>query len=159
MRRITQQEAEQWVELARQHGFYDDQKGFRLGRYVVEGSEGGTIWIRFVTPVPAGRFTEGLDKKTPPIMFDRTADGQIILPGRRWQLTFEKLSADASAPDEVRAGASTMARLAQFADALLPADTDTVGLNTYDDDGTPLSTEALPPETRAVLHYSIKSGR
>jgi hypothetical protein len=102
--------------------------------------------------VPAGLYSDAeLRPKTPPIMFDRAADGSIVLPGRWWQLTFEKLSQDDRAPAEVRHGARQLASLGAFADARLPADTDTISFFATDDSGELVEHEALAPGTPAMI--------
>jgi len=88
MRQVTPEEAETWTAMARQYGFVAADGTIALGRYVVEKGETGQLSLEFVTPCPAGLYDEDLRPKTPPILFDRTPAGEIILPGRWWQLTF-----------------------------------------------------------------------
>jgi len=146
MRKITQQEAEQWIALAEAHGFTDSEGRFALGRFVVEGRDDeGHVLLRVITPIPAGLYTEALRKKTPPILFDRTPAGEIILPGRWWQHMFEGLSAHEEVPEATRQAAAAAAATIAVPDVYLPADTDTIEITAPDADGEPVTHEALPP--------------
>lgn len=156
LRPVTKEEAEEWRALARQYGFVNEQGDFALGRFVFEkfGLErvgAARIYVRFITPVPAGLYTEDLQRKSPPILFDRTAEGQVILPGRWWQRNFERLSEDAQAPADVRQRAALLARRARFSDAILPADVETIAILASDDKGELVPHEAVPPETKTVI--------
>jgi hypothetical protein len=153
MRKVTQEEADRWMQVAEEHGFADG-KGMALGRYVTEGMENGAMTIRFITPVPAGLYSEDLRRKTPPIMFDRLPSGEIILPGRWWQLMLEKLSESEEAPADVRKTAALAARMVDVTDGFLPADTDTIEIDAPDDDGNLVTHEALPPGTVALIRIS-----
>lgn len=150
MRRVTRDEAAQWMSLAQEHGFASE-KGFALGRFVAEGMESGNLKIRFVTPMPAGLYSEDLRPKEPPMMFDRLATGEIIFPGRWWQDMFEKLSEAEEVPDEVRRNAALTARVIDMSDGFLPADTDTVEIRASDAQGNLVAHEALPPNTIALI--------
>lgn len=156
MRLVTPEEAEAWRALARQYGFVNDQGDFALGRFVFEkfGLErvgAARIYVRFITPVPAGLYTEELQRKTPPILFDRTAEGEVIIPGRWWQRNFERLSEDPEAPPDVRQRAAVLARQARFSDAVLPADMETIAILAPNEQGELVPHEAVPPGTEAVI--------
>ncbi len=155
MRKVTKEEALRWTRLARQYGFTNEQGEFQLGRYVIEGEAEGTF-VKFITPVPAGLYTEELKKKTPPILFDRTANGEIILPGRWWQLMFDKVSQDSEAPAHVRQIAALATRSVSVSDAFLPPEFETISILAPDDDGNLVVHEALPPETRIPLNAAPK---
>lgn len=107
--------------------------------------------MRFITPVPAGIYTEDLQRKPPPILFDRTAEGEIVVPGRWWQSNFERLGEDTEAPAEVRQRAALLARHARFSDALLHADVETIAILAPDEKGELAPHEAVPPGTQAVI--------
>lgn len=156
MRSVTKEEAEEWTALARQSGFVNEQGDFALGRFVFEkfGRErvgAGRVYVRFITPVPAGLYTEDLQRKVPPILFDRTPEGEVILPGRWWQLNFERLGEDAQTPADVRHRAALMARRARFSDAVLAADIETIAILAPDEKGKLVPHEAVPPATRAII--------
>lgn len=155
MRRVTREEAERWTALARQYGFTNEQGDFQLGRYIIEADAGG-MFVRFITPVPAGMYTEDLKKKTPPIMFTRTARGEIILPGQSWQTMFETVSRDPDAPAEVRRSAAEAAASVTVGDVLLPPDFETISIVAPDADGNLVVHEAIPPETRIPFNISRK---
>ena len=151
MRRVTQEEADEWMSLAHGYGFAGE-KGFALGRFIVEEMEEGEIYLQFITPVPAGLYTEQLEPKPPPIQFDRTAAGEIILPGRWWVHMFELLSEDAEAPEDVRRTAATASRRVSFSDAFLPPTTETILISAPNKEGEMVPTEALPPRTRVRVN-------
>jgi hypothetical protein len=135
------------MQLARDHGFASDS-GVDFGRYVTEGLEDGALKIRFITPLPAGLYSgDDLRPKTPPIMFDRLPTGEIIIPGRWWQLMFERMSETEEAPADVRRTAALASRMVDVSDGLLPADTDTIEFRAPDDSGKLVLHEALPPGT------------
>jgi hypothetical protein len=159
MRKITREEGERWQALAREHGFVNASGDFLLGRFVTETDAHGSLVIRVITPIPASLYTEDLERKTPPIMFDRTPSGEILLPGRLWQSMFECLSEDPAAPSEVRAAATRLAHSIDASDAHLPAATDTISILAPDADGKPVSTEALPPEGIIRLDLDIQEER
>jgi hypothetical protein len=156
MRPVTAAEVEAWSALARRHGFMNEAGDFAFGRYIVETTAGGDVSIVFITPVPAGLYTEDLQPKTPPIRFDRTSGGEIILPGRGWQRTFERISEDETAPPEIRHIAGLAARHVQATDARLPPDTETIAILAPDDQGRMIPHEALPPGTRVSLQLGPK---
>ena len=130
-----------------QHGFVDEEGKFKLGRYTSEDMEEGVMAIRLITSLPAGLFTENLEPKSPPIRFDRTPEGQIIIPGRWWAHTLEKLSMADEFPLDVRQGAARASREVDFGDTLLPADTDTIEILAPDSDGNLVPHEAIKPDT------------
>src|SRR5687767_4340961 len=92
MRAVTPAEVEAWTQLAAEHGLVNDDGQVALGRFVILDDDPGGITVGLVTPIVAGRYGEQLERKQPPIMFDRTEDGEIILPGRWWQHMFERLA-------------------------------------------------------------------
>jgi hypothetical protein len=147
MRRITREEGTRWMALAKEYGFATDQGDFALGRFVVEhAAPDRTMTLRIITPIPADLFTESeLARKTPSIMFERTATGEIVLSGRWWMTVFQKLSEAADAPPTVRSGAAALARATVADDTHLPADTDTIEIGAPDSTGELVPTEALPP--------------
>lgn len=119
-----------------------------LGRFVVEDRDEDRLILRVVTPIPAGLDADEPRSETPVVMFDRTPADEIVVPGRWWQVMFEKVSEDASAPAEMRQMAATMATTTVCKDVLLPADSDTVELRIPDAQGNMATYEALPPGTR-----------
>jgi hypothetical protein len=146
MREVTQAEAASWTALAEEHGFTNESGDLESGRFTVESFEGGTLTLRTITPIVAGLYTEDLRRKTPPIMFDRTAGGEIILPGRWWAHALERFGdwLDEAGEAEQAAAARQLAREASFPDVALPADTDTIAFLSPVDDELVVH-EALPP--------------
>ena len=148
MRRVTQQEEENWRTLAQQHGFGSAEGRFVLGRFIVESRNENCLLLCVVTPIPAGLDAKEPQFKTSPVMFERTAADEIVVPGRWWQLMFENVSADVAAPAEMRQMAATMATTTMCSDVLLPADSDTVEIAIPDSHGNTTTYEAVPPGTR-----------
>ncbi len=153
MRIPSKEEVESWRALARDYGFLNEEGQFGLGRFVTEPGEEGYITVRFITPVPAGLYTEDtITRKTPPVMFDRTPAGEIILPGRWWASCFEALSEEPDAQDDMRESALSMSRSCRIDDALLPSGTDTISILCPDDKGQMVRTEALVPGGVCQIH-------
>jgi hypothetical protein len=92
-------------------------------------------------------------------MFDRTPADEIVVPGRWWQLMFENVSEDASAPAEMRQMAATMAATTVCRDVLLPAGSDTVEIGVPDSQGHVATFEALPPGTRMRVRIARNPSR
>jgi hypothetical protein len=145
MRQITEQEAREWIELAEAYGFYDKDRGLALGRFIVNDADNKSMELRFITPVIASEFSDTLEKKTPPIMFDRTDSGEIILPGRWWQRMFEKV-ASGDHDQKMRGLAHRAARGGLIvADTYVPREVETIQILSANDNGEMVPFEALPP--------------
>lgn len=153
MRKPTGEEADKWVSIAREHGFVGEGGSFKLGRFIVEGSEeDAIIYVQFVTPVPAGIYTEGtVEPKAPPVVFERTSAGEIILPGRWWASMFETLSGQPEVPPDQRQTALFASRHVQAGDVHLPAETDTIEILAPNHKGDIVPHEALKPGTRCII--------
>jgi hypothetical protein len=145
MRRVTAEEAAYWQELAEEHGFTDEDGNIALGRFRVERVDRNTIALRFITPIVAGLYTDGLEEKQPPIMFDRTANGEIIIPGRWWQHMFEKLSETDDDEDIRRTAFSAAHGAVRFHDSHIPSDVETIRFLAPNASGQLVLHEALPP--------------
>jgi hypothetical protein len=159
MRRVTPQEREHWRALAQHHGFGSAENRFVLGRFVVEDRDEDGLVLRVVTPIPAGLDGEKRQLERPAVMFDRTPADEIVVPGRWWQLMFENVSEDASAPAEMRQMAATMAATTVCRDVMLPADSDTVEIGVPDSQGHVTTFEALPPGTRMRVRIGRSPSR
>ncbi len=152
MRKPTKEEVDAWLSMAREHGVAGGERSFKLGRFVVEAAEEGTIHVKFVTPVPAGVYTERtLEPKAAPVLFERTSAGEIILPGRWWASMFEALSDSPEVPADQRQTALHASRHVQIDDVYLPADTDTIEIMAPDHKGEMVPNEALKPGTRCTI--------
>ncbi len=158
MRLPTRQETEEWCALARDHGFLNDEGQFDLGKFlVVEGEGESSIGIKFITPVAAGSYTEDmLQRKSPPVLFERTAEGDIILPGRWWVSMLEALSDNDDLSAEDRERALIASRHVEVANTFLPVSTDTIDILAPDPDGTLVSHEALKPGTMCLIRLTAK---
>ena len=159
MRRVTPREREHWRALAQHHGFGSAENRFVLGRFVVEDRDGDGLVLCVVTPIPAGLVGEKRQLETPAVMFDRTPADEIVVPGRWWQLMFENVSEDASAPAEMRQMAATMAATTVCRDVLLPAGSDTIEIGVPDSQGHVATFEALPPGTRMRVRIATNPSR
>lgn len=164
MRQVTRAEAKEWTKLAHEYGFVIKGRHVPLGRFVPIDSTTEdkflVIQLLTITPIIANPYSgTGLTKKRPPIMFDRTAAGEISIPGRWWQTMFERLSEHET--DDVPAGVRVKARAAaqsiHVPDVLLPADHDTIEIYAPDDSGDLVSFEALPPGGRITMKIPVAS--
>lgn len=156
MRLITDEEAEYWEALARQYGYVDKEGNIIPSRIALERVE--KVWqlhVRIITPVTSAPHTEDLGKKTPPILFDRTPDGRIFLPGRWCQYIFEHLSDETILPPELRGQGKFLARHARFRDVLLPPGIETVAFDVMDEQRNWVRYEALPPLTQIVFEFEV----
>jgi hypothetical protein len=155
MRQPTVQELVRWNAVAREHGAVDEEGRPVFGRVELEDwDKGPDVWRMFygvITPLIADEYTEVLKRKTPPILFGRTASGEVILPGRWWRRMSERMSEDDRPSDEYRRQAARFAREADVGDVLLPAATDTIEVGVLDDTGQLVPHEALPPEMRVTV--------
>ena len=147
MRKITQKGADRWIAMARERGLVNEDGELALGRFQVEAAPNGQLRLTFLTPLVAGTYSEALQRKTPPILFDRTPEGQIIIPGRWWQSMFETLAALDAVPEGERQLSAVAARHVVVEDALLPPETDTIEMRVPDEDGAYVTHEAVPPGT------------
>jgi hypothetical protein len=157
MRKATQEETNNWMSLAKEHGFIDESGGISIGRFVIESFINKRIVLKLITPLIAPLYTHhGNNLKSPPILFDRTPDGLIIIPGRWWAGMFDSLSEHPVVAGSVRDKAIPASRVIKIPDALLPPDTDTISFLAPDDNGKPIPFEALPPGGKIVLNLPEK---
>jgi hypothetical protein len=155
MRRITTREANEWIALAKQHGFADqDGSSFQLGRFLVELADDGAVYVTIMTPLPAGLRGPDLTLKTPPIMFDRTESGEIIIPGVWWASMLEALSVKPEVSEKDRETARIVSRHVCMSDCLLPGNTDTIEINAPNEAGELTVTEALKPGTKIRINVT-----
>jgi hypothetical protein len=162
MRAITPDEAQTWTELAQKHSATDAHGSIAPGRFITHQVGQGVIELELVTPLVAGEISEQLKRKDPPIMFDRTATGELVIPIGRWlRDMFEYMAEDAATPDDV----AEPARLAGHGGidlpptVLLPANTDTIEFVLPGESGEMVSHEALPPGGRITLRLEPKKGK
>ena len=156
---MPERDAESWLALARAHGFGSSEGRFALGRFIVEGRAAEGLVLRVITPIPAGLHSQNTRAKTPPILFDRTPAGEIIVPGGWWRLMFQQVTQDPSAPAAMRQMAATIAATIVCHDARLPADTDTIEILPTDSEGHVVPHEALPPGTQLRIRLHVSSER
>ncbi len=151
LRNVTREEAERWIELARQHGAVNEKGEIGVGRFKVTGEGDGWIELKFFTPLVAEDYTEDLKRKTPPIMFNRNERGEILIPGRWWADWFEHAAVVPDAPLQTRTAARHLSRHAVIEDVALPADTDTISFEMPDENGHFVIHEALPPGGHVII--------
>jgi len=113
---------------------------------LLPGSSGRGFRLLLVTPWLADEYDSDLRRrKTSPIMFDRTAAGEVIVPMRSLLARFEALATNRTAPESTRQLALTLARRSQLDDLVFPADVITLALTVTDrGTGTETVIEALP---------------
>ncbi len=155
MRKVTREEAAESAALAREHGFLSENGDIAVGRFKLVSGEG----IEFITPVAAPLYSPDLQRKQPPILFDRTPSGEIILPGRWWAHMFERGNELEGISSDDRRAAALMARHGEFSDILLPAERDTIEFALPDESGQPVVYEALPPGTLVRLRIVPKGAK
>lgn len=155
MRRVTDEEAERWEALAREHGFVNERGDLIPGRIRIDKVASGQLHITLLTPAPAEPRTEDLQAKPPPILFDRTPSGDIVLPGRWCQYVLEFLQADLTLAPEIRARAAFLSRHGQFPNVILPPNVETVMFLMPDSTGKEIAYEALPPLTQIILEWTV----
>lgn len=144
MRQATREEVEEWTELAREHGYVDDEGAIALGRFVTEGQAEGKLKLTFVTPLVASHETDDGEPKEAPYMFDRTPDGGIIMSGR-WLVEAMLAAVPASEawrmtegvriPDAVMLGGAETVEMSvggEIHEALPPGGSITIRLRTHD---------------------------
>jgi hypothetical protein len=159
VRKLTPQEREHWSALFAEHGrgTFVVHKPERVVFEQIGGSDASAIEvvIRLVTPLGADDYEEKIETLAPklsPILFDRTADGSIVIPERWCQRWFEILygSNPWLMANAVRRG--------HFCDCVLPTSTDTVEVIREDANGAPVSWEALPPGTLLTVRVRLPAG-
>ncbi len=156
MRKPSEEENNAWLAHARELDFLNEQGNFTLGRFIIEKFEGDLVYVKFITPMPAEEHTgTQLHLKTPPILFDRTPSGEIIIPGRWWASLFEKVAGHPDAPAELVQAALYGSRYFGFSDCLLPVDTDTIEIQALDHSGNRVPYEALKPGTICVVRLTV----
>jgi hypothetical protein len=155
MRSITAEEAKRWMQLAEEQGHVRDGH-FELGRFRTEFDrehDPPLIHLRIVTPIVAPERDEELQPKTPPIMFDRTEDGRLIIPGRWIANVFEGAAMMPETSAAERAVGLQFAR-AMIPDMYMPADFDTIEVEAPNEEGEFVVFEALPPGGTITIRLS-----
>ncbi len=153
MRKPTREETDRWLTVAREHGLVGKEGAVQLGRFVVEGSdEEPVVYVQFITPLPASIYSDCTGEPTgQPVPFERTAAGEIILPGRWWAAMLDTLSGQRDVPPDQRQTASFASRRIAPWDVFLPAETDTIAILAPNHNGDLVWHEALRPGTRCIL--------
>lgn len=107
----------QWLAEAERHGFGK----YAFGSVFAEGGDRAEhLTIHFHTLVPASYYKQ----TTPPILFDRNAAGEIVLPGRWWQDYVAAASrVKDNAPEDLQALAQEL-QSSDMVNALVPARVD-----------------------------------
>jgi len=144
MRTPSIAEEERWAKLAEESGNLGEGGSIiRFGGTDIITYQDG-LYVKVLTPLPA--FMLGPDEQG----FERTGDGEIIIPLDGWIDMFESLREDATAPEETRAAARELCRAIQAGlhpPVLLPASTDVIEVVGLGDDGRECPCEAIPPES------------
>ena len=154
LRRVTDEEAERLEALARKYGFVNERGDLIPGRFRIEKVMPGQLHITLLTPAPAELHTEDLQRKAPPILFDRMPSGEIVLPGRWTKYVLESLHRDPTVSPEIRAALPQPAQVL-FPNVILPPDVETVMFLIPDSAGKEIPYEALPPLTQIILEWTV----
>lgn len=139
--------ADRMVDVMRAHGCMDHTgENVIIGRCVLLRHTEYGFALLPVTPCPADEYDSNLRRKPSPVLFARTARGEIVVPGRWLVAKLEALAGNPSASDEVRALANRIAQRSrlQLSAILLPSDVATFALTTRECDGGTRVVEALP---------------
>lgn len=121
-----------------------DSDTMKLGQCVLLPSEGETVYLLLVTPLPADEYTADLRRKPSPILFERTDSDQIIIPGRMLLAMLEDLAENPEASEELATRALNLSRRsAPIPDQVLPLETGTVALEVKQLDGGSRTFEAI----------------
>ena len=137
-------EIAQGAQVLREQGVVNESGDLETGKCILLPPPG--IRLLLVMPWPADRYGPELQRKSPPIQFERTEQDEIILPFRCLLGKLEELASNPAASEALRIFALNVSRRAESQpDTLLPASVVTVALNIEEKDGTITLTEALAP--------------
>jgi hypothetical protein len=138
----------EWIRLARQYGGMDEHGNLLAdGRVLIEAVDEAErrITARLITPLRAGIYTDDLQRKPPPFLFDRTRDGRVMLPGRWFVTVLEGIRDDPTRPAAERALAARARTAGQFLDVMIPAFLVTRTTVTWSATGEEVECELLSP--------------
>jgi hypothetical protein len=143
--RDEKETAERLMEFIRAHGAMDrDGEQVYFGRCILLPPTGRGLSLLLITPCPADEYDEALARKPSPVLFERTENDEIIVPGR-WLVTkLEELSMNAAATAELRVLALDLSRRSHVPRIVLPPQAETVAIKVAETDGTERVFEALP---------------
>jgi len=160
MRRATENDLRRWEVLARETG--NSAEGGRIIRSgacdLVTCTDG--LYLKFLTPLPAAMLKEACLEPWKITMFDRSPEGEILLPISGFDVLFKALSKDPSAPPISREVAKTiLADLSSgdLTEVCLPVETDTIEYEVMWEDGHSSISEALPPELMIPIALAEES--
>jgi hypothetical protein len=135
----------QCLAEAERHGFGK----YAFGSVFAEGDRAEHLTIHFHTLVPASYYKQ----TAPPILFDRNAAGEIVLPGRWWQDYVAAASrVKDNAPEDLRALAQEL-RSSDMVNASVPARAHTLLIELNDLEGRLVTQEVLWPGTEAFVPF------
>jgi hypothetical protein len=135
----------QWLAEAERHGFGK----YAFGSLREEGDRAEHLTIHFHTLVPAGYYKQA----APPILFDRNAAGEIVLPGRWWQDYVAAASrVKDNTPEDLRALAQEL-QSSDMVNASVPAQAHTRLVELNDLEGRLVPQEVLLPGTEAFVPF------
>jgi hypothetical protein len=144
----------EWKRLAREYGGIDERGNLRVdGRFLIDtvAEPEGRITARLITPLAAGIYTDDLQPKRPPFLFDRARDGRVILPGRWFLAVIENIRDDPTRPAAERDLAARARNAGEFQDAHVAASQVTRMSITWAATGEEVGCELLlPPFTLTI---------
>ncbi|MET0515345.1 MAG: hypothetical protein ABW047_08490 [Nitrospiraceae bacterium] len=94
-------------------------------------------------------YDDTLRRKPSPVRFERTSDGDIILPGRRFLTKVEGLADNPVVPQEVRNTARLFSRIA-LVEPLILSGIQTVSVTVRNRDGSELAPNERPRQIRRI---------
>ncbi len=149
--------AEQSMQVFREQGLTTESGDVKMGQCILLPPPG--IHLLIATPWPADQYGPELQRKTPPIQFERTEQDEIIIPFR-WILgKLEELASNPAASEELQTFALNMSRRAENQpDIVLPSSVETVALKVEEEDGTTTITEALAAGSVILISPVEKEG-
>ncbi|UVT20335.1 MAG: hypothetical protein H8K03_21635 [Nitrospira sp.] len=101
------------------------------GRFILLPSRSPEVSVLLVSPLPADPYDDELRRKPSPIQFDRTANGQIALPGRTMLTIIEELASNPVVHEELQVLCLNFSRCAPpLQDIVLPPEAETIALPT-----------------------------
>ncbi len=143
--------AEQSMQVFLEHGLTTESGDVKMNQCILLPPPG--IHLLVALPWPADQYGPELQRKSPPIQFERTEQGEIIIPFRSVLGKVEELVSNPAASEALQAFALDMSRRAESRpDIVLPASVETVALKIEEEDGTTTITEALAAGT--VISFS-----
>jgi hypothetical protein len=146
--------ADNAMAVLRAQGHIGADDNIKMGQCLLLPPRESGISLLLVSPCPADGYDDDLRLKPSPVRFERTAEGEIMLPARWFITKIDALAENPAADAALQTMALQLSRRAECPDVMvLPFEMPTVALLVNNADGTQTIYEALPGGT--VLHLKI----